>query len=124
MLGMLRKPTAKPGIGQGQLAFFTKATCLLLPLMAFGAVLFSPTTADARIKCRGDMQIVNGQPIATPYCEDQYLAKVARQYGTRTSAARIRNNPNHKKEVCRLVRHDIRVQEACRRILPSPHNVR
>ena len=90
-------------------------------MMLFFFFCASITDADARIRCRKDMQIVNGQFIATPYCEDQYLAKVARQYGTRTSAARIRNNPNHKKEVCRLVRHDIRVQETCQRILPSRH---
>jgi hypothetical protein len=31
----------------------------------------------------------------------------------RVSAAKIRNNPNYKKEICRTVWTDIRVQTAC-----------
>ena len=51
--------------------------------------------------------------IATPYCQDELLAQVARQYGMRASAADIRNNPNFKRQVCRFVGRDIRVQETC-----------
>ncbi len=56
---------------------------------------------------------MQGQLIATPYCQDEYLAQVARQYGLKASAAQLRNNPNFKKEVCRTVFSDIRVQTTC-----------
>ena len=101
----------------GALAYRLAASAMVLV-----AVAATATSVEARIKCRGDLQVVNGQLIATPYCEDQYLAKVARTYGMRTSANRIRNNPNYKREVCRLVRNDIRVQEQCNRILPTPRS--
>ena len=38
---------------------------------------------------------------------------VAREFGVKASAERVRNNPNYKREICRLVGRDIRVQEAC-----------
>lgn len=75
--------------------------------------------AHARIVCRDGFQKVAGNMIATPYCQDDLLAKVARQHGMRASAARIRNNPNYKREVCRLVGNDIRVSEHCLREIPS-----
>jgi hypothetical protein len=69
--------------------------------------------AAAAIKCENGFQRVQGNLIATPYCQDQYLAQVARQYGFKASAAKIRNNPNYKKELCRFVFNDIRVQTTC-----------
>jgi hypothetical protein len=65
------------------------------------------------IKCENGYQRVQGNLIATPYCQDQLLAQVASSRGFKTSAAKIRNNPNHKKEICRFVFSDIRVQETC-----------
>lgn len=67
----------------------------------------------AAIECRNGYQVVQGNLLATPYCQDALLAVVARQYGIKTSAAAIRENPNHKREVCRFVGRDIRVQENC-----------
>ncbi|MBR2535861.1 MAG: hypothetical protein IKE66_07285 [Hyphomicrobium sp.] len=67
----------------------------------------------AAIECRGGYQVVQGNLLSTPYCQDALLAQVARQYGFRTSAAAIRQNPNHKREICRFVGRDIRVQENC-----------
>ncbi len=79
---------------------------------ALGALagLASPAAA---IKCEKGFQRVQGNLIATPYCQDQYLAQVARQYGFKASGSRIRNDPNYKKEICRFVFSDIRVQTAC-----------
>jgi hypothetical protein len=74
------------------------------------AALAGPAAA---IKCENGFQRVQGDLIATPYCQDQYLAQVARQYGFDASAAKIRNNPNYKKEICRFVFNDIRVQSTC-----------
>ncbi|MEO1542703.1 MAG: hypothetical protein AAFR75_01575 [Pseudomonadota bacterium] len=70
--------------------------------------------AQAKIRCNGPYQIVKGHgEISTPYCGDNYLAKVARDFGVRVAARTIRNNPNKKEEVCRLVGFDIRVQDVC-----------
>lgn len=83
------------------------------------AVLGFPSAADARIVCVDGFQKVGGNLIATPYCQDALLAKVAREYGMGASAARIRNNPNYKREVCRFVGNDIRVSEYCLQEAPS-----
>ncbi len=69
--------------------------------------------SEAAIVCKDDYQYVAGHYISTPYCRDNYLARVARQYGSRVSDAAIRNNPNLKRDVCRLVGRDIRVRENC-----------
>lgn len=77
------------------------------------ALVLLPASADARIVCRNGFQAVGGNLIATPYCQDALLAKVAREYGMKASDARVRNNPNYKREVCRFVGNDIRVSEHC-----------
>ena len=81
---------------------------LLLPLLTLSA-----GPADARIRCVDGNQIVNGSPIATPYCQDELVARVAREYGMKVSAAAIRNNPNLKRNVCQFVGQDNRVHIAC-----------
>ena len=48
--------------------------------------------------------------MATPYCQDKLLFEVANARGFKTSFAAIRENPNHKKELCRFLFSDIRVQ--------------
>lgn len=77
------------------------------------ALALSAGTAGAKIVCQGAFQIVQGQPIATPYCEDANVATVAQQYGIRVSAREIRRNPGTKARVCRLIGHDNRVRSAC-----------
>lgn len=70
--------------------------------------------SQARIKCSGEFQVVRGQGhIATPYCEDEYLARVARGYGIRVSGAAIRRSPSRKQTVCRAIGHDGRISEIC-----------
>jgi len=72
------------------------------------------TPAEARIRCNGPFQVVRGAgEIATPYCEDAYLARVARSYGIRVSGETIRYNENRKEEVCRAIGHDSRVYDIC-----------
>ncbi len=88
---------------------------LVLPsflLLASGA----PAMA---ITCHGNYQVVGGQEISTPYCRDNALAGVARQYGYRDSDATVRNNPSRKEELCRNLNSDIRVQTACADVFPS-----
>jgi hypothetical protein len=80
---------------------------------ALAAAIALAGPAAAAIKCEKGFQRVQGNLLATPYCQDLYLAQVARQYGFKASAARIRNNPNYKKELCQFVFNDIRVQDTC-----------
>lgn len=89
-----------------------------------GALLIAAAANASAIECKEDYQIVNGQPISTPYCRDGYLAKVAREYGFKTSAEVMRNNPSRKEEVCRFIGHDIRVQTACEEVIPSTRDTR
>jgi len=82
-------------------------------LAALSLPLVASAPAEARIKCVNGDQIVNGTPIATPYCQDELVAKVAREHGMRVSAAKVRNNPNYKRQVCQFVGRDIRISQAC-----------
>lgn len=78
------------------------------------AMTQGPTPAAAKIQCSADgFQRVQGAWLSTPYCQDNLVAKVARQYGIRVSDAEVRNNPNRKSEVCRFIGRDIRVRDAC-----------
>lgn len=79
------------------------------------AVLFVPLgAAQARIECDGNFQIgKGGQTFATPYCQDQNLARVAQGYGMRTSFQAIRASDSIKGQICRTIGHDNRVREAC-----------
>jgi hypothetical protein len=98
-------------------------TALVSLLTAAASVLIATASAQA-IECQEDYQIVNGQPISTPYCRDGYLAEVAREHGFKTSAAEVRNNPSHKAEICRFIGSDIRVQTACAEVLPDSRDDR
>lgn len=88
-------------------------------LLAAAAVAGSTLQAEAAITCRNGAQLVSGSYIITPYCQDKLLAQVARQYGSRASFAQIRDNPNIKRHVCRLVGRDIRVFENCITVNPN-----
>lgn len=88
--------------------------CAALGLLALPlAFIASAAPAEARIRCVDGFQIVNGSPIATPYCQDELVAQVARERGMKVSAAAIRNNPNLKRNVCAFVGRDNRIHIAC-----------
>jgi hypothetical protein len=89
-----------------------------------GSFIAAAATSASAIECREDYQIVQGQPISTPYCRDGYLAQVAHEYGFKASAEAIRNNPSRKEEICRYIGNDIRVQTACSEVLPTPRDSR
>jgi hypothetical protein len=90
-----------------------------LPKIAFGAFCSFALTAlmvvpAHAIKCSGNFQVqANGNHIATPYCQDNYLAQVAREYNITTYADRIRSSLTEKNSVCSVLRFDIRVQDSC-----------
>jgi hypothetical protein len=93
-------------------------TRVALSFLAAVLVIGTANPADAKIECRKGTQRVQGEWLVTPYCQDAYLAEVAREYGLKASAAAIRNNPNFKREVCLIVGHDIRVQQTSIEIEP------
>jgi hypothetical protein len=82
--------------------------------------LLYATPAEARIVCHGSFQVMRGgAEIATPYCENENLAAVARKYGSRVTGAEMRNSPGAKQRVCRFIGHDIRVKDACANYMPD-----
>jgi hypothetical protein len=49
-----------------------------------------------------------------PYCEDGYLAHVARtSYGMQVTAALLRSNPAAKDDVCLAIGRDTRIAHIC-----------
>ena len=76
-------------------------------------LLLSSAVADAKIECRDGFQIVDGQEISTPYCNDGLVAQVAREHGMKVSDETVRNSPATKDEVCRFAGSDIRIQHYC-----------
>ncbi|MBS0238159.1 MAG: hypothetical protein JSR89_07035 [Proteobacteria bacterium] len=99
--------------------FGTARLCLMTV-----AVLAAATGSARAIDCDEDYQIVQGRPVSTPYCRDNYLAAVARTYGYKVSDSTIRNNPSRKAEICRFIGSDIRVYTACEEVLPGSRDTR
>ena len=93
-------------------------TRVALSLLAAILVVGTARPAAAKIECREGAQRIQGAWLVTPYCQDAYLAEVAREFGVKASAPAIRNNPNLKREVCLIVGHDIRVQQTCIEVAP------
>jgi len=69
--------------------------------------------AQARIVCDGNFQVVNGLAVATPYCRELNLARVAQSYGMRFSVEAIRYSESARSQVCRAIGTDNRVHEIC-----------
>lgn len=77
------------------------------------ALILCGTGAEARIVCHEGFQVVNGQEISTPYCNDNYVAEVARKHGVKVSDEAVRNSPSVKGQICRFVGSDIRIEHYC-----------
>lgn len=82
------------------------AATLLLALAA-------PQPAAARIQCRGNFQVTKYGLIATPYCEEEQIAFVARSYGNNVTGAQVRNNPLTKVYLCQTLGYDSRLKGSC-----------
>ncbi|MBI4725382.1 MAG: hypothetical protein HY765_10515 [Rhodomicrobium sp.] len=82
------------------------------------------SSASARIMCDKEFQVTRNGNIATPYCEDNYLAHVARSYGTRVRNEAVRQNPMLKERLCRFIGYDIRVKDICAGYTNDGHNRR
>jgi len=76
-------------------------------------LLLASSSAEAAIQCKEGFQKSGGREISTPYCNDNYVAEVARQHGFKVSNEEIRNNPARKDEVCRFISSDIRISNYC-----------
>lgn len=86
----------------------------LISATAFTALAVAAPGAATAIICDGNFQLLpNGGEIATPYCEDGELARVAYRNGMCVTAREIRNHPSAKEEACKLVGDDIRVRDTC-----------
>ncbi len=98
--------------------------CSLAVAGVLTALTLGSTTqpADAAIRCEGNFQITSYGRINTPYCEDIYLAQVAREYGMRVSNQAVLRNPSVKERACRFVGNDNRVRSTCQRYLPENNN--
>ena len=58
---------------------FLQAGFICCAALLLTAMLTVPP--EARIQCRGNFQMTKYGPIATPYCEEEQIAFVARSYG-------------------------------------------
>lgn len=78
------------------------------------ALVAGPEPAAAKIQCKGIFQVTktNGL-IATPYCGDEEIARVARSYGWKVTGDQVRNDPLKKVYVCQALGGDVRIQGAC-----------
>ena len=96
----------------------------ILAAACFVGVAAAAGPASA-IECEGNFQVQkDGNRISTPYCQDGYLAIVAREYGVKVNAHTIRYNPSEKERLCRFIGDDNRVRDTCAPYLNqnSPNN--
>jgi hypothetical protein len=76
------------------------------------ALMLAPPAA-AKVECRGNFQVTKYGPIATPYCEEEQIAFVARSYGQRVTGAQVHNDPLKKVYLCQTLGHDSRLKGSC-----------
>jgi hypothetical protein len=67
----------------------------------------------ARIQCQDSFQITKYGLIATPYCEEEQIARVAQAYGWKVNASEVHNNPLKKVCICQILGGDMRLQGSC-----------
>ncbi len=88
---------------------------LRLSALSLGAALLlsSLQPAAARIRCQGEFQVTQYGLIATPYCGEEEIARVAQSYGSHVTAAEVHNNPLTKVYLCQTIGYDWRLQSPC-----------
>jgi hypothetical protein len=88
--------------------------------LASGLFALAHGSAEARIVCDGNFQVVSGTyPVASLYCKERELARVARTFGWHVSVEQIRYSESKKAEVCRAIGFDNRVSEICGPYMPQ-----
>lgn len=83
----------------------------LAGIMTLAVVTSAPAVAG--IQCKGNFQVTKHGLIATPYCEEEQIARVARSYGWNVTASEVHNNPNTKVYICRHLGGDNRLKGSC-----------
>lgn len=68
---------------------------------------------QAQFNCFGRYQFTGAGTISTPYCEDEYLAFVARTYGVSATGDEMRYDLGERQTVCRMIGYDARVRDIC-----------
>ena len=91
-------------------------TGLAAIILLSSTALFQP--GAARILCQGEFQVTKYGLIATPYCADEEIARVANSYGWHREAATVRTNPLSKVYICQTLGWDWRLQSPCAGYLP------
>ena len=91
----------------------TRKACLLGCAVFAASLVAVSDPAAARIECRGNFQITKYGPIATPYCEGEQIAFVARSYGQRVTDSQVRNDPLTKVYLCQTLGYDSRLKGSC-----------
>ena len=81
----------------------------------------SPKQAHARIQCQGNFQITKYGPVATPYCEEEQIARVARSYGWTVTASEVHKNPLKKVYICQILGGDTRLKGSCAGYAPESY---
>jgi hypothetical protein len=83
----------------------------LAAIILLSTTLLQP--AAARILCQGQFQVTQYGLIATPYCGDEEIARVAHIYGWHREAATVHTNPLSKVYICQTLGYDWRLQSPC-----------
>ena len=88
---------------------------LLARLIGCAALLLAmlATPAEARIECHGNFQVTKYGLIATPYCEEDQIAFVARSYGSKVTGAQVHNDPLTKVYLCQTIGYDSQLKGSC-----------
>ena len=93
--------------------FATLAVTALLALVA-------ASPAEARIECRGNFQVTKKDGlIATPYCEEENIARVAQSYGIRVTPEEVHRNALTKVYLCQTIGDDSRLKGSCGAYAPD-----
>jgi hypothetical protein len=61
------------------------------------------SAAEAAIECRDEYQVLDGQLMSTPYCNDVHLTNLANKQGANVTLDAIRRDPGTRDAACRLV---------------------
>jgi hypothetical protein len=75
----------------------------------------------ARVQCQGDFQMTKYGLIATPYCEEENIAVVARSYGWTVTGSQVRKDPLKKVYICQVLGRDIRLKGSCAGYSPDAY---
>jgi hypothetical protein len=105
------KRRALPIRGGDEMTSFLQAGMICCAALLLTTLLATP--AAAKIQCRGNFQMTKYGPIATPYCEEEQIAFVARSYGQRVTGAQVRNDPLLKVYLCQTLGYDSRLKGSC-----------